>query len=58
MGPVLLVGGWTVAARLQPPSFDLAERIAGAAQALWPFTVVLSCCWPSRAMSHSTAYAQ
>jgi Protein of unknown function (DUF998) len=35
----------------------LAERIAGFAQALWPLTVVLSCCLPSQAMSGSTAYA-
>jgi hypothetical protein len=35
----------------------LAERIAGLAQALWPLTVVLSCCFPSAAMSGSTAYA-
>ena len=35
----------------------LAERIAGAAQALWPLTVVLSCRFPSHAVSGSTAYA-
>jgi len=27
----------------------LAERIFGAAQALWPLTVVLSCCYAARA---------
>ena len=36
----------------------LAERILGAAQALCPFTVVLSCCFPSPAISGSTAYAR
>jgi hypothetical membrane protein len=36
----------------------LAERITGLAQALWPFTVVLCCCFPSQAMSGSTAYAR
>ena len=36
----------------------LAERSAGLAQALWPFTVVLSCRFPSRAISGSTAYAR
>jgi hypothetical membrane protein len=35
----------------------LAERIAGVAQALWPFAVVLSCRFPSGATSGSTAYA-
>jgi hypothetical protein len=42
--PVLMVGGWTAAADLQPRSGQtgLAERFAGAAQALWPLTAVLS----------------
>jgi hypothetical protein len=35
----------------------LAERVVGAAQALWPLTVVPSCCYPSRAISGLTAYA-
>ena len=32
----------------------LAERTVGLAQALWPLTVVLSCCLPARAISGST----
>jgi hypothetical membrane protein len=36
----------------------LAERFVGLAQALWPLTVVLSCWFPSRAASGSTAYAR
>jgi hypothetical membrane protein len=36
----------------------LAERSVGLAQALWPLTVVLSCRFPSRAASGSTAYAR
>jgi hypothetical membrane protein len=28
----------------------LAERVAGAAQALWPLAVVLSCLWPKKAV--------
>jgi hypothetical protein len=36
----------------------LAERIVGAAQALWLLTVVLSCCLPPRVISGSTAYAR
>lgn len=49
VAPVLLVGGWTVAARRggATPGWD--------AQALWPLTVVLSCYLPSRAVSGSTA---
>jgi len=35
----------------------LAERTVGLAQALWPLAVVLSCRFPSRATSGSTAYA-
>jgi hypothetical membrane protein len=35
----------------------LAERTVGLAQALWPLMVVLSCRFPSRALSGSTAYA-
>jgi hypothetical protein len=35
----------------------LAERVVGAAQALGPLTVVLSCCYTSRAISGLTAYA-
>jgi hypothetical membrane protein len=36
----------------------LAERAVGLAQALWPLAVVLSCRFPSRAISGSTAYAK
>ena len=36
----------------------MAERVVGAAQALWPLTVVLSCSLPARATSSSTAYAR
>ena len=36
----------------------LAERSVGLAQALWPLMVVLSCRFPSRAISGSTAYAR
>jgi len=36
----------------------LAERIAGLAQALWLLTEVLSCRFPSRVTSGSTAYAR
>ena len=36
----------------------LAERIVGAAQALWLLTVVLSCRFPPRVISGSTAYAR
>jgi hypothetical membrane protein len=35
----------------------LSERVVGIAQVLWPFTVVLSCRFPCRAISGSTAYA-
>ena len=35
----------------------LAERTVGVAQALWLLAVVLSCRFPSRAVSGSTAYA-
>ena len=58
--PVLLVGGWTVATRLVTGAGQagLAERIAGVAQALWLLTVVLSCRFPFRAISGSTAYAR
>jgi len=34
----------------------LVERFVGVAQAVWPLTVVLSCSFPSRAVSGSTAY--
>jgi len=36
----------------------LAERIVGLAQVLWPLIVVLSCRFPSRAISGSTVYAR
>jgi len=36
----------------------LAERAVGLAQALWPLVVVLTCRFPSRAISGSTAYAR
>jgi hypothetical protein len=36
----------------------LAERTVGAAQTLWPLTVVLSCRFPSHAISGSTPYAR
>jgi hypothetical membrane protein len=35
----------------------LAERVVGVAQALWPLTVMLSCCFSSRAISRSPSYA-
>lgn len=35
----------------------LAERALGLGQALWPLAVVLTCRFPSRAISGSTAYA-
>jgi hypothetical protein len=35
----------------------LAERAAGAAQALWPLAVVLSCCRPMRSPAMSAHLA-
>lgn len=89
--PVLMVGGWTLAASLQPrfdPVADtvsalaaqgaadrwvmtltfvvvglcelltgqagLAERIFGAAQALWPLAVVVSCRYAARKKTSPT----